>query len=195
MFEIKEKYDINDLREIMKELRSEHGCPWDKVQTHKSIRMDVLEEAYEAVDAIDENNLSHLKEELGDVLLQVLLHSQIASEEGAFNIDDVAKELKDKLIHRHPHVFGNAHITTAEDVKKEWDKLKAEEKTERKSAMDGLSKSQAALIAAQKISLNGIVRIHCTIVLCPNLKSLSRQLWKKIKITWKMNLEIFFLQR
>ena len=116
----------------------------------------MIEEAYEAVDAIDDNDMKHLREELGDVLLQVLLHSQIASENGDFNLDDVAKELKDKLIHRHPHVFGNANLSTPDDVKEAWDKLKAEEKTHRKSAMDGISRSQAALISAQKISKKAV---------------------------------------
>ena len=116
----------------------------------------MLEEAYEAVDAIDDNDMLHLREELGDVLLQVLLHSQIASENGDFDIEDVAKELKDKLIHRHPHVFGNSKIEDADKVLEAWDKLKAEEKTERKSAMDGLSRAQAALIAAQKISKRAV---------------------------------------
>ena len=148
--------NLEELIAVVAKLRAPDGCPWDREQTHYSLRPNMLEEAYEAVDAIDDNDMNHLREELGDVLLQVLLHSQIASEEGAFNIDDVAKELKDKLIHRHPHVFGNAHIETAEDVKKEWDKLKAEEKTERVSAMDGLSRAQAALIAAQKISKRAV---------------------------------------
>jgi MazG family protein len=116
----------------------------------------MIEEAYEAVDAIDDNDMTHLREELGDVLLQVLLHSQIASEDGDFTIEDVAKELKDKLIHRHPHVFGNAKINTPEEVKEAWDVLKAEEKTERISAMDGLSRAQAALISAQKISKRAV---------------------------------------
>ena len=116
----------------------------------------MIEEAYEAVDAIDENDMPHLKEELGDVLLQVVLHSQIAKEEGAFDIEDVARELNEKLIHRHPHVFGNAKINNSQDVLNAWDKLKAEEKTERISAMDGLSKSQAALIAAQKMSKRAV---------------------------------------
>ena len=116
----------------------------------------MIEEAYEAVDAIDDNDMAHLREELGDVLLQVLLHSQIASENGDFNIEDVAKELKDKLIHRHPHVFGDAKIDTADDVKEAWDKLKEEEKIERISAMDGLSRCQAALVSAQKISKRAV---------------------------------------
>lgn len=148
--------NLEELIEVVAKLRAPDGCPWDREQTHNSLRPNMLEEAYEAVDAIDENSMPHLREELGDVLLQVLLHSQIASENGDFNIDDVAKELKDKLIHRHPHVFGNAKIDNAQDVLKAWDKLKAEEKTERKSVMDGLSKSQPALVLAQKISKRAV---------------------------------------
>ena len=151
--------DYKNLKELIStiaKLRAPDGCPWDREQTHYSLRPNMLEEAYEAVDAINENNMEHLKEELGDVLLQVLLHSQIASEEGQFDIEDVAKELNNKLIHRHPHVFGNAKIDTSEGVKAAWDKLKAEEKTDRISVMDGLSQSQAALIAAQKISKRAV---------------------------------------
>lgn len=148
--------NLEELIEVVAKLRAPDGCPWDREQTHYSLRPNMLEEAYEAVDAIDDNDMAHLREELGDVLLQVLLHSQIAKEENAFDIEDVAKELKDKLIHRHPHVFGNAKISTAEEVKQEWDKLKAEEKKERVSSMDGLSNSQAALIAAQKISKRAV---------------------------------------
>ena len=148
--------NLEELIDVVAKLRAPDGCPWDREQTHNSLRPNMLEEAYEAVDAIDENNMPHLREELGDVLLQVLLHSQIASEHGDFDIEAVAKELKDKLIHRHPHVFGNAKIDNAQDVLKAWDKLKAEEKTERKSAMDGLSKSQPALVSAQKISKRAV---------------------------------------
>ena len=95
---------------------------------------------------IDEKDSAHLREELGDVLLQVLLHSQIASEHNEFTLDDVAKELKDKLIHRHPHVFGNAKVNSADDVVVNWDKLKQEEKTDRKSQMDGISTFSASRI-------------------------------------------------
>ena len=148
--------NLEELIQVVAKLRAPDGCPWDREQTHRSLRPNMLEEAYEAVDAIDENNMPHLREELGDVLLQVLLHSQIASEHGDFDIDAVAKELKDKLIHRHPHVFGNATVQNADEVLQNWDKLKAEEKTERKSAMDGLSKSQPALVLAQKISKRAV---------------------------------------
>lgn len=148
--------NLEELIEVIAKLRAPDGCPWDRAQTHSSLRPNMIEEAYEAVDAIDDNDIPHLREELGDVLLQVLLHSQIALENGEFGIEDVAKELKDKLIHRHPHVFGSRHLDTPEEVKKAWDELKAEEKTERISAMDGLSRSQAALISAQKISKRAV---------------------------------------
>ncbi len=154
---MEKKYkNLEELIDVVAKLRAPDGCPWDREQTHTSLRPNMLEEAYEAVDAIDENDMAHLREELGDVLLQVLLHSQIASESNEFTLDDVAKELKEKLIHRHPHVFGTAKINNADEVLKTWDKLKSEEKTERKSAMDGLSRSQAALISAQKISKRAI---------------------------------------
>lgn len=148
--------NLEELISVIAKLRAPDGCPWDREQTHQTLRPNMLEEAYEAVDAIDENDMAHLKEELGDVLLQVLLHSQIASEHGDFNIEDVAKELKDKLIHRHPHVFGEVKVRNAQEVKKNWDILKAEEKTERKSIMDGISRSQAALMSAQKISKRAV---------------------------------------
>lgn len=154
---MEKKYkNLEELIDVVAKLRAPDGCPWDREQTHTSLRPNMLEEAYEAVDAIDENDMAHLREELGDVLLQVLLHSQIASESNEFTLDDVAKELKEKLIHRHPHVFGTAKINNADDVLKTWDKLKSEEKTERKSAMDGVSRSQAALISAQKISKRAV---------------------------------------
>lgn len=150
------KNNMEELIAVIAKLRSPEGCPWDREQTHSSLRSNMIEEAYEAVDAIDDNDAPHLREELGDVLLQVLLHSQIASENGEFTLEDVAKELKDKLIHRHPHVFGTAHLTTPDEVKEAWDKLKAEEKTHRKSAMDGVSRSQAALMSAQKLSKRAV---------------------------------------
>lgn len=148
--------NLEELIEVVRRLRAPDGCPWDREQTHFSLRTNMIEEAYEAVDAIDDNDMKHLREELGDVLLQVLLHSQIASENGDFNLDDVAKELKDKLIHRHPHVFGDAKISSADGVVDAWEQLKAQEKIHRKSVMDGISRSQAALISAQKISKKAI---------------------------------------
>lgn len=143
---------LERLVDIIAVLRSENGCPWDREQTHRSLRPNMLEEAYEAVDAIDDNNIPNLREELGDVLLQVVLHAQIAKDEGEFDIEDVAKELSEKLIHRHPHVFGDTKISSTDEILSNWDKLKKEEKTYRKSILDGISKSQSALMSAQKIS-------------------------------------------
>ena len=124
---------------IIETLRSENGCAWDRAQTHYSLKKNMLEEAYEAVDAIEDNDMKHLKEELGDVLLQVVLHAQIAKEEKAFDIEDVAKGLSDKLVHRHPHVFGDLKVNGTNEILDNWEKLKAEEKKHRKSAMDGIS--------------------------------------------------------
>ena len=144
--------EIERLIDIVATLRSENGCQWDREQTHKSLRPNMLEEAYEAVDAIDDGDIANLREELGDVLLQVVLHSQIAKDNNEFDIEEVAKELGDKLIHRHPHVFGNAKVKTTQDILDAWERLKKEEKTSRKSVLDGVSKSQSALMSAQKIS-------------------------------------------
>ena len=144
--------ELERLVDIIAVLRSENGCQWDREQTHKSLRPNMLEEAYEAVDAIDDEDIPNLKEELGDVLLQVVLHSQIAKDNGEFDIEDVAKELADKLIHRHPHVFGNEKVNSTDEILNNWDKLKKEEKKDRKSVLDGISKAQSALMSAQKIS-------------------------------------------
>ncbi len=147
---------LEKLVDLIGVLRSENGCPWDREQTHATLRPNMLEEAYEAVDAINDGDMKHLKEELGDVLLQVILHSQIAKEEGAFDIEDVAKGLHDKIIHRHPHVFGDVKVNTPEEALLSWDKIKKEEKSHRKSAMDGVSKAQSALMSAQKISKKAV---------------------------------------
>ena len=144
--------ELERLVDIVATLRSENGCQWDREQTHKSLRPNMLEEAYEAVDAIDDGDVANLREELGDVLLQVVLHSQIANDDNEFDIEDVARELSEKLIHRHPHVFGNTKVSSTKDILDNWDKLKKEEKTYRKSILDGVSKSQSALMSAQKIS-------------------------------------------
>lgn len=148
--------NLQELIETVNILRSENGCQWDREQTHQSLKPNMLEEAYEAVDAIDNNDMKHLKEELGDVLLQVLLHSQIAKESGAFTIEDVAKELNEKLIRRHPHVFANTEVSSTEDIVSNWEAIKKQEKTHRISIMDGISRSQSALMSAQKISKKAI---------------------------------------
>ena len=127
-FNFKERYNIDDLIEIVRLLRSENGCPWDKEQTHKSIRMDILEEVYEVIEAIDFNSEEMLREELGDVLLQVVFHSQIETEKNSFNFSDVTNDICNKLIVRHPHVFGEVSVESSEDVLKNWDSIKKETK-------------------------------------------------------------------
>ena len=147
---------LEKLIEIIDILRSPNGCKWDREQTHDTLKRNMLEEAYEAVDAINDNDSKHLKEELGDVLLQVVLHAQISKEEGEFDIEDVAKTLNEKLIHRHPHVFGDVKVQNTQEILDNWEKLKKEEKPHRKSVMDGISKSQSALMSAQKISKKAV---------------------------------------
>lgn len=148
--------NLEKLIEIVSVLRSENGCEWDREQTHDTLKRNMLEEAYEAVDAINDNDMKHLEEELGDVLLQVVLHSQIAKEENAFDIETVAKTLSDKLIHRHPHVFGDVKVSSTREILDNWEKLKKEEKPHRTSVMDGISKAQSSLMSAQKISKKAV---------------------------------------
>ena len=154
MFEIKERYDIDDLRELMKVLRSENGCPWDKVQTHESIRMDVLEEAYEVAEAIDSGSKDLLKEELGDLLLQVVFHCEIEDEQKSFNFDDICDGVCKKLVYRHPHVFGDIKADTPEQVLKNWDVLKSESKNEERASdrLKSVPKLLPALMRAEKVA-------------------------------------------
>lgn len=152
-FSIKDNYNINDLLEIMKILRSENGCPWDKVQTHKSIRCDFIEETYEACEAIDKEDTELLREELGDVLLQIVFHSQIENEIGSFTFDDVANDVCKKLIVRHPHVFSDVIANTPEEVLKNWDNIKKETKCQETytDTLKSIPDVFPALMKAQKI--------------------------------------------
>ncbi|MBE6629191.1 MAG: nucleoside triphosphate pyrophosphohydrolase [Ruminococcaceae bacterium] len=124
----KEKYDFEDLRTVMKVLRSENGCPWDREQDHHSIRSNLIEETYEVVEAIDTENAALLREELGDLLFQIMFHAELEDEKGSFDIDDVTDEICKKMISRHPHVFGNVEAETTAQVLKNWDAIKTEEK-------------------------------------------------------------------
>lgn len=125
---MKKMYNIDDFRHIIKRLRGENGCPWDKVQTHETLRKDMLEEAYEAVEAIDRKDMENLKEELGDVLLQVVFHASIEEDAGHFTFDDVVQGVCEKMVYRHPHVFGNVTADTTEEVLVNWEELKKKEK-------------------------------------------------------------------
>lgn len=151
----KAEYGFDDLLEIMALLRDpEKGCPWDVAQTHESIRRNLIEEAYEAADAIDRGSPSDLKEELGDLLLQVVFHAQMAREAGEFDIGGVCTEICRKLIRRHPHVFGSAgHLTDPKQTLDLWEAVKREEKGQQTytDAMNGVAKALPALTYAEKI--------------------------------------------
>ena len=149
----KPQYGYEDLLEIIRLLRSEDGCPWDKAQTHQSIRCGLLEEAYEAAEAIDNDDPVLLKEELGDVLMQVVFHADIESDAGRFTIDDVCDGVVKKLLFRHPHVFGSECEDSPESVLVSWDKLKRQEKGQKTVAdsMDSVARSLPGLWRAEKL--------------------------------------------
>ncbi len=152
-FRFKSRYDMNDMLDIMRILRSENGCPWDREQDHKSIRKDLIEEVYEAVEAIDTDNSDLLREELGDVLLQVVFHSRIEEEAGRFDFGDVVNEVCQKLVMRHPHVFGDVSAETSEEVLKNWNDIKQKSKGQETyyETLVGVSSSLPALMRAQKV--------------------------------------------
>ncbi|MBR4934052.1 MAG: MazG family protein [Clostridia bacterium] len=150
----KDRYDMSDLREVFGHLRGENGCPWDRVQTHESIRANLIEETYEVVEAIDTADLSLLREELGDLLLQVVFHAGIEEEQGTFTFDDVVSDVTDKLLRRHPHVFGDVKANDEDGALNAWESAKLVEKTERKTTVDSMNAvppSLPALMRAQKI--------------------------------------------
>ena len=149
----KKRYDFEDLVLLVEVLRSERGCPWDREQTHGSIRKDLIEETYEVVEAIDTEDPVLLREELGDLLLQVVFHAAIETEEKRFDIHDVANDICVKLIHRHPHVFGTVEAETSEQVLSNWEIIKSEEK-ERRTVTDKLRSIPPmlpALMRAEKV--------------------------------------------
>jgi MazG family protein len=142
---------IERLRQIVERLRAPDGCPWDREQTHESLKPHLLEECYELLDAIDTQDDGELKEELGDLLLQVVMHAQMASEQHRFTLDDVAEVTADKLVNRHPHVFGENRLPNSDAVLRQWDAIKRGEKHQRKSVLDGVPKNLPALAKAQKV--------------------------------------------
>ena len=133
----REHYDFEDLVSVVRILRGEGGCPWDREQTHKSIRNDIIEETYEVIEAIDTDDPVLLREELGDVLLQVVFHARICEEDGQFDVKEVTDGICRKLIHRHPHVFADVCADTSEEVLKNWENIKSQEKS-RKTITDKL---------------------------------------------------------
>lgn len=150
---MEKKYTFDDFMNIIRQLRSENGCPWDREQTHRSLKSCMIEEAYETIEAINNDDPENLCEELGDVLLQVALHTAIAEEQGEFKIEDVIAGECKKMIHRHPHVFGNATANNAGTVLKNWEELKRAEKNQVKDSEGILSipKALPANIRAEKV--------------------------------------------
>ncbi len=150
----KDKYTFDDLVEIIEKLRSPEGCPWDREQTHQSIRANMIEEAYELVEAIENENPEKIADESGDVLLQVMLHAQIGKDDGEYDINDVTDMISRKMIQRHPHVFGDVSVENSEEVLKNWDAIKREDR-EQKSITDelkGVSAYVPTLMRAKKIA-------------------------------------------
>ncbi len=143
--------EFHKLVEIMAVLRSADGCPWDKEQTRESLKPFLIEETYEVLEAIDEGEPDKIKEELGDLLFQVVFHCQIAKENGEFDINDVIENIYKKMISRHPHVFGSARLKTSEEVLKQWDERKKEEGKIKKSILEGIPKELPSLLRAQKL--------------------------------------------
>ncbi|NLB29744.1 MAG: nucleoside triphosphate pyrophosphohydrolase [Clostridiales bacterium] len=152
-FESSEQYDVYDLVRLIKILRSPEGCPWDREQTHASIRRNFLEEAYEAVEAIDEDDPLHMCEEFGDVLTQIVFHSGIEEDAGRFTFGDVADTVVRKLLYRHPHIFGDAAAETSDEVLVNWDELKRIEKGQETTAdtLTAVANSLPALWRAEKV--------------------------------------------
>jgi MazG family protein len=152
---VKKKSAVNDLLGIMAKLRSPKGCPWDREQDHKTLRWHAVEEVYELMDAIEARDDHEMAEELGDLLLQVVFHCQLAKERGAFNFDKVARRITEKLIRRHPHVFGTTKVKDVDEVWANWEKIKRAEKHgtkhARASALDGIPKHLPALLRAEKL--------------------------------------------
>jgi len=152
---LKKKSAIEDLLKVMAKLRSPRGCPWDREQSHLTLRRHAIEEVYELIDAIESRDDVEMAEELGDLLLQVVFHCQLARERGAFDFEKVTRHLVDKLIRRHPHVFGTTKVKNVDEVWANWEKIKKAEKDgthlERKSAFDGIPKHLPALLRAEKL--------------------------------------------
>jgi uncharacterized protein YabN with tetrapyrrole methylase and pyrophosphatase domain len=150
---------IRDLLAVMARLRSPGGCPWDREQDHKTLRFHAVEEAYELMDAIEAGDDQEMAEELGDLLLQVVFHCQLAGERGAFDFEEVARRITEKLVRRHPHVFGETKVKNVNEVWANWEKIKTAEKHgtrhARPSALDGIPKHLPALLRAEKLAKKG----------------------------------------
>lgn len=176
---------IDELLHIMSRLRAPDGCPWDREQDHMSLRFHAVEEVYEMIDAIEAGDDHELAEELGDLLLQVVFHCQLASERRAFDFEAVARNIADKLIRRHPHVFGDVKVANVDQVWANWEQIKRSEKQgtkhERPSALDGIPKHLPALQRAEKLvkkaRKNGLLEPSNGVSKSPTKKSIREQLF------------------
>lgn len=151
---MEKRYDMNDLRNVMKQLLGEKGCPWDKAQNHESLRQYFIEEVYEVVDAINKKDSENLCEELGDVLFQIVFHSELAEKEELFKFEDVVHNITKKMINRHPHIFSDAAISSTEDINKKWESIKKEEKG---------YKSNIEIVKSVPASLPALMRAEKTV--------------------------------
>ena len=181
----KELYNIDDLVAIVKILRGDNGCAWDKEQDHHSIRMDVLEEAYEVMEAIDSEDSTLLKEELGDLLLQVVFHAELEAEKDSFDFDAVCDGICKKLIYRHPHVFGNIHVQNSDEVLKNWDSLKSRSKGEETATqrLESVPKLLPSLMRGQKVckrAANAGLDIVAKADAVTNIKGIASQLERSV---------------
>jgi tetrapyrrole methylase family protein / MazG family protein len=173
-----EKHDFDSLRMLTEVLRGKGGCPWDIEQTHESIRNDIIEETYEVVEAIDNADKKLLREELGDVMFQVMFHSRIEEEAGNFSVEDVINDVCEKMITRHPHVFGNVSVNNSDDVLNNWEQIKKAEKDRKtvKESMQSVPKQLPALMRTRKIVKKAKKDLYDFNVTEDNIVSLAEKL-------------------
>ncbi len=186
-------YTYEDLVGIVAKLRGENGCPWDREQTHETLIAAMLEESYEVVEAIRNHDVSNLEEELGDVLLQVLMHAQIAKESGAFTLDAVVDGIARKLVYRHPHVFETTQPLTSDEVEQNWEVLKQKEKKQatQTEAMEQVPKALPALIRAQKVQKKALPKTPNETAIQQSIQTISahtQSLQESLKIATKEEL-------
>ena len=175
-FAKKERFTFEDLVDLMTILRSDTGCPWDREQTHESIRTNLIEETYEAVEGIDKNDAAIMREEFGDVLLQVVFHAEIAKESGEFDMDDVITDVCKKLVERHPHIFADVKADTADKVLDNWNQIKAATKHQKTlyDKLESISKALPSLMRAKKMASK--IRKDGAVYQSEDLQTLSAQL-------------------
>ncbi len=190
---MKRKDSISELLKVMARLRSPTGCPWDREQDHQTLRWHAVEEVYELMDAIEARDDHEMAEELGDLLLQVVFHCQLAKERGAFDFDKVARHIVEKLIRRHPHVFGDSKAKTVDAVWAQWEQIKKAEKHgtrhERPSAMDGIPKHLPSLLRAEKLVKKarkaGLVKDDVNAAKAGSKSAMARQLFELASMAQK----------